>query len=51
MVAVVEAGFRARAPDYRGYRLFDPPLEPGKASFGGLLKDLGALLDAPGIDK
>ncbi|XP_039166633.1 uncharacterized protein LOC104442656 [Eucalyptus grandis] len=36
MVAVVEAGYCAPAPDYRGYRLFDPPLKPEKASFGGL---------------
>ncbi|XP_056175708.1 uncharacterized protein LOC115686596 isoform X2 [Syzygium oleosum] len=51
MVAVTEAGFRALAPDFRGYGLSDPPLEPEKASFGDLIKDLRALLDALGIDK
>ncbi|XP_030467806.2 uncharacterized protein LOC115686594 [Syzygium oleosum] len=51
MVAVAEAGFRALAPDFRGYGLSDPPLEPEKASFGDLIKDLAALLDALGIDK
>ncbi|KAI6703791.1 hypothetical protein NL676_012927 [Syzygium grande] len=51
MVAVAEAGFCALAPDFRGYGLSNPPLEPGKASFADLLKDLGALLDALGIDK
>ncbi|KAF8031296.1 hypothetical protein BT93_D0481 [Corymbia citriodora subsp. variegata] len=51
MVAVAEAGFRALAPDFRGYGLSDPPLEPEKASFSDLIKDLAALLDALGIDK
>ncbi|XP_039167499.1 AB hydrolase superfamily protein YfhM isoform X1 [Eucalyptus grandis] len=51
MVAVAEAGFRVLAPDSRGYGLSDPPLEPEKASFGDLIEDLGALLDALGIDK
>ncbi|KAI3439948.1 MFS domain-containing protein [Psidium guajava] len=51
MVAVAEAGFRALAPDFRGYGLSDPPVEPEKASFSDLIKDLAALLDALGIDK
>ncbi|KAF7847243.1 hypothetical protein BT93_L3161 [Corymbia citriodora subsp. variegata] len=51
MVAMAGAGFRTLAPDFRGYGLSDPPLEPEKASFGDLIKDLGALLDALGIDK
>ncbi|KAF8031298.1 hypothetical protein BT93_D0482 [Corymbia citriodora subsp. variegata] len=46
MVAVAEAGFRALAPDFRGYGLSDPPLEPEKASIIDLIKDLAALLDA-----
>ncbi|KAF8033059.1 hypothetical protein BT93_D1831 [Corymbia citriodora subsp. variegata] len=51
MVAVAGAGFRALAPDFRGYGLSDPPLEPEKASFGDLIKDVVAVLDALGIDK
>ncbi|XP_010052342.2 epoxide hydrolase A [Eucalyptus grandis] len=51
MVAVAEAAFRALAPDFRGYGLSDQPLEPEKASFSDLIKDLGALLDALGVDK
>lgn len=47
MVAAAKAGFRALAPDYRGYGLSDPPPEPEKASF----KDIIAVLDALSIDK
>ncbi|KAI8567630.1 hypothetical protein RHMOL_Rhmol02G0136400 [Rhododendron molle] len=32
MIAVADAGYKAIAPDYRGYGLSDPPPEPEKAS-------------------
>ncbi|KAL1560188.1 hypothetical protein AAHA92_10438 [Salvia divinorum] len=51
MIAVAEAGFRAIAPDYRGYGLSDPPLEPDKASYKDLVADLLSLLDALAIQK
>lgn len=49
MIAVANAGFRAIAPDYRGYGLSDPPPEPEKALFDDLLGDLLAILDVLGI--
>ncbi|KAK2973960.1 hypothetical protein RJ640_030139 [Escallonia rubra] len=51
MVAVAKAGFRAIAPDYRGYGLSDPPPEPEKASFSDFIADLLALLDVLAISK
>ncbi|KAL3851290.1 hypothetical protein ACJIZ3_013172 [Penstemon smallii] len=51
MIAVAEAGYRAIAPDYRGYGLSDPPPEPEKTSFMDLLADLLALLDALALSK
>ncbi|KAL8467960.1 hypothetical protein ACS0TY_031273 [Phlomoides rotata] len=51
MIAVAHAGFRALAPDYRGYGLSDPPPEPEKATFADLIADLLALLDALSIPK
>ncbi|KDO75870.1 hypothetical protein CISIN_1g0212821mg [Citrus sinensis] len=51
MVAVAAAGFRAIAPDYRGYGLSDPPAEPEKASFKDITNDLLATLDHLGINK
>ncbi|XP_062162991.1 uncharacterized protein LOC133869915 [Alnus glutinosa] len=51
MIAVANAGFRAIAPDYRGYGLSDPPPEPEKATFDDLLADLLGILDALGIPK
>ncbi|KAL0398638.1 UNVERIFIED_CONTAM: Epoxide hydrolase A [Sesamum radiatum] len=51
MLAVAEAGFRAIAPDYRGYGLSDPPPEPEKASFLDFVDDLLALLDALALSK
>ncbi|XP_051128326.1 uncharacterized protein LOC127249532 [Andrographis paniculata] len=51
MLAVAEAGFRAIAPDYRGYGLSDPPPEPEKATFRDLVEDLLALLDALSLCK
>ena len=51
MIAVAKAGFRAIAPDHRGYGLSEPPPEPEKASFSDLLADLVGILDFLGIDK
>ncbi|KAJ1417591.1 Alpha/Beta hydrolase fold [Sesbania bispinosa] len=51
MVALANAGFRAIAPDYRGYGLSDPPPEPDKATFSDLLTDLLAILDALALSK
>lgn len=51
MVAVAAAGFRAIAPDYRGYGLSDPPAEPEKTSFEDITNDLLATLDHLGINK
>ncbi|PSS04772.1 Lipid-phosphate phosphatase [Actinidia chinensis var. chinensis] len=51
MIALADAGYRAIAPDYRGYGLSDPPPEPEKASFADLISDLVAIVDALGIPK
>ena len=51
MMAVANAGFRAIAPDYRGYGLSDPPPDPAKASFTDLLTDLLGILDALQLPK
>ncbi|XP_027346782.1 uncharacterized protein LOC113858363 [Abrus precatorius] len=51
MIALADAGFRAIAPDYRGYGLSDPPLQPDKASFSDLLRDLLAILDSLALSK
>lgn len=47
MIGVAKAGFKAIAPDYRGYGLSDPPPQPEKAAFA----DFNALLDALAIPK
>ncbi|GLT75099.1 hypothetical protein SLA2020_468490 [Shorea laevis] len=51
MVAVADAGFRAIAPDYRGYGLSDPPPEPQKATFVDFVSDIVAILDHLGVNK
>ncbi|KAK8945841.1 Proline iminopeptidase [Platanthera guangdongensis] len=51
MLAVAHAGFRAVAPDFRGYGLSDQPPEPEKASFDDLVDDLLRILDALGVPK
>ncbi|KAK4589992.1 hypothetical protein RGQ29_020532 [Quercus rubra] len=51
MIALAKAGFRAIAPDHRGYGLSDPPPQPDKASFADILSDLLNLLDALQIAK
>ncbi|KAJ9565933.1 hypothetical protein OSB04_001899 [Centaurea solstitialis] len=51
MIAVANAGFRAIAPDYRGYGLSDVPAEPEKTSFADLVADTAAILDSLSISK
>ncbi|KAJ9566064.1 hypothetical protein OSB04_002030 [Centaurea solstitialis] len=51
MIAVANAGFRAIAPDYRGYGLSDVPAEPEKTSFADLVADTAAILDSLAISK
>ncbi|GKV00901.1 hypothetical protein SLEP1_g13512 [Rubroshorea leprosula] len=51
LVAVANAGFRAVAPDYRGYGLSDPPPEPEKATFADLISDVVAIIDHLGVNK
>ncbi|KAL3820551.1 hypothetical protein ACJIZ3_006456 [Penstemon smallii] len=47
MIAVAGSGFRAIAPDYRGYGLSDPPPQPENTTFA----DLIGLLDSLSISK
>ncbi|CAM8921527.1 hypothetical protein QQ045_031746 [Rhodiola kirilowii] len=51
ILAVAEAGFRAIAPDYRGYGLSEQPAEPEKATFADLVNDTVAIIDHYGVDK
>ncbi|KAJ6416564.1 hypothetical protein OIU84_002426 [Salix udensis] len=51
MICLAGAGFRAIAPDYRGYGLSDPPPVPEKTTFGDLISDLLAILDFLEITK
>ena len=51
MVAVASAGFRALAPDYRGYGFSDPPPVPEKANYLDFVSDLHALIQCLGIPK
>ncbi|XP_071714481.1 epoxide hydrolase 2-like [Rutidosis leptorrhynchoides] len=51
MIAVAEAGYRAIAPDYRGYGLSDIPAQPEKTSFFDLVKDTASILDSLNISK
>ncbi|KVI01036.1 uncharacterized protein LOC112519530 [Cynara cardunculus var. scolymus] len=51
MIAVANAGFRAIAPDFRGYGLSDSPAEPEKASFADFVNDIVSILDSLGISK
>ncbi|GMN50841.1 hypothetical protein TIFTF001_020002 [Ficus carica] len=51
MIAVAKAGFRAIAPDYRGYGLSDPPPQPEKASMADFVNDILAIIDALAIPK
>jgi pimeloyl-ACP methyl ester carboxylesterase len=49
MVAVAEAGYRAIAPDWRGYGLSDQPPDPENALWAHLISDLLGLLNALSI--
>ncbi|XP_035836174.1 uncharacterized protein LOC110935680 [Helianthus annuus] len=51
MIAVAKAGFRAIAPDFRGYGLSESPAEPEKATFADLIKDTASILDSLNISK
>ncbi|KAJ0510113.1 putative soluble epoxide hydrolase [Helianthus annuus] len=51
MIALAKAGFRAIAPDFRGYGLSDSPEEPEKASFTDLVNDTASILDSLAISK
>ncbi|PIN12654.1 Soluble epoxide hydrolase [Handroanthus impetiginosus] len=51
MTAVADAGFRAIAPDFRGYGLSEKPPEPEKTTFRDLVDDLLAMLDKLDIPK
>lgn len=51
MVAVAKAGYRAIAPDLRGYGLSDPHPQLDKASFNDFVEDIVAILDHFLIDK
>ncbi|KAF5183534.1 Bifunctional epoxide hydrolase [Thalictrum thalictroides] len=51
MIALADAGYRAIAPDYRGYGLSEVPSEPEKATFKDLIDDLLAILDFFSIPK
>uniref|UniRef100_A0A7N0TKB1 AB hydrolase-1 domain-containing protein n=1 Tax=Kalanchoe fedtschenkoi TaxID=63787 RepID=A0A7N0TKB1_KALFE len=51
MLAVSEAGFRAIAPDYRGYGLSEQPADPEKTKFADLVEDTVGVLDSYGVDK
>ena len=51
MLAVAAAGYRAIAPDCRGYGLSDQPPEDEEASWEDLVADVLAILDAYSIPK
>ncbi|KAM3362381.1 epoxide hydrolase A [Capsicum galapagoense] len=51
MIAVAKAGYRAIAPDFRGYGLSGQPPQPEKTTFLDLTNDILALLDALNISK
>ncbi|KAF5185336.1 Epoxide hydrolase [Thalictrum thalictroides] len=51
MVGVANVGYRALAPDFRGYGLSEVPAEPGKTNFIDLVDDLLGILDHYKIQK
>ncbi|CAN1810720.1 Bifunctional epoxide hydrolase 2 [Linum perenne] len=51
MIALSKAGYRAIAPDYRGYGLSDPPPNPQQATFADFAADIAAVLDSLEIPK
>ncbi|KAJ8526807.1 hypothetical protein K7X08_029284 [Anisodus acutangulus] len=51
MVDVAKSGYRATAPDFRGYGLSDQPPQPEKTTFLDFTNGILALLDALNISK
>lgn len=51
MIAVAKAGYRAIAPDFRGYGLSDKPPVPEDTTFSALVADLPPILEALKVDK
>ncbi|CAN6689845.1 unnamed protein product [Malus baccata var. baccata] len=51
MIAEANVGFRAIAPDYRGYGLSDPPSQSEKTSYRDLASDILGILDSLAIPK
>jgi pimeloyl-ACP methyl ester carboxylesterase len=51
MLAVAAAGYRAIAPDCRGYGLSDLPPEHEEVSFDDLVADVLGILDALNVPK
>ncbi|KAJ4703463.1 Epoxide hydrolase 2 [Melia azedarach] len=51
MIAVANAGYRAIAPDLRGYGLSEHHPQPERASFIDFVEDTLAILDSFQIDK
>nr|XP_043609707.1 AB hydrolase superfamily protein YfhM-like [Erigeron canadensis] len=51
MIAIANAGFRAIAPDFRGYGLSDEPPEPEKATYADFVNDIVSILDSLSISK
>nr|GEU81764.1 bifunctional epoxide hydrolase 2-like [Tanacetum cinerariifolium] len=51
MMALAKAGYRAIAPDFRGYGLSDPPHDINKFCFSDLVDDVLAMVDLLAIDK
>ncbi|PON96091.1 Epoxide hydrolase-like [Trema orientale] len=51
MTALAKAGFRAIAPDYRGYGLSDPPPEPERTLLRDFVNDLLGIVDVLAIPK
>ncbi|KAI3983603.1 hypothetical protein MKX01_000615 [Papaver californicum] len=51
MIAVANAGYRAIAPDFRGYGLSEIPQEPEKSTFLDLVYDLAAIFDSLAISE
>ncbi|KAK1260728.1 hypothetical protein QJS04_geneDACA023042 [Acorus gramineus] len=51
MIAVADAGYRAIAPDFRGYGLSQAPPEEEEASWSSLVADLLGILDSLSLSK
>ncbi|XP_074267360.1 epoxide hydrolase 3-like, partial [Silene latifolia] len=51
MIALANAGYRAVAPDFRGYGLSDQPAHPETTSFMDLVNDLLGLVNQLHISK